>query len=586
MGLLDYIKGFEGYAPKAQWDYKQNSVGWGTRAKYPGEVIDKDEAERRLQSEIDNARSIVDRHAPNIDPGTKAALTSLTYNAGDTWTRSGLGAAVQAGDPNAIRERFLQYTKAGGQTLPGLVKRRQQEAQWIGNTEVFDERQRTPTGGSVSDTATGLGGYGPIAADTRMALGGPPQPATPQPNGAPQMAEQKQGGFGGLLSAFANGMQSPLFMSGAAMYNAGAEGKNIGGGFLAGGQAAGQAARQQMEQTKYQREMQQQQIREKTLSDLANGPTPLWAANLPQGALKLAAALGDDGPKYIAQLLAAQPQRDLEQRRLSLAEGADKRAAALSDAQMAQAKTQTPQWRMENAEQFGIAKNTPEWRQFVVNGSVPAANSSDLVAQSQQREKIAGSLGMTPGSPAYQAFVATGKMPREDQQPLTATDKKAILEADEMVLSSTEAIKGLTLARQLSDKAYSGTLASERAAVSNMMPWNTPESQATTEMNQAIMSQALANLKAIFGAAPTEGERKILIEIQGSANQPKAVRDAIFERARALAERRLQFNKQRAEELRGGTFYGGQGGGGSWKAPGGAQQSKPADANADPLGIR
>jgi len=30
---LDAIKGFEGYTPNAQWDYKQNSSGYGTRAQ-------------------------------------------------------------------------------------------------------------------------------------------------------------------------------------------------------------------------------------------------------------------------------------------------------------------------------------------------------------------------------------------------------------------------------------------------------------------------------------------------------------------------------------------------------------------------
>lgn len=339
MGLLDYIKGFEGYAPKAQWDYKQNSVGWGTRAKYPGEVIDKDEAERRLQSEIDNARSIVDRHAPNIDPGTKAALTSLTYNAGDTWTRSGLGAAVQAGDPNAIRERFLQYTKAGGQTLPGLVKRRQQEAQWIGNTEVFDERQRTPTGGSVSDTATGLGGYGPIAADTRMALGGPPQPATPQPNGAPQMAEQKQGGFGGLLSAFANGMQSPLFMSGAAMYNAGAEGRNVGGGFLAGGQAASEATKNQFMQDKLRREQDIEQRQQQMWDQVTSGQTPEWASGLPQNTLQLARALGPvAGPKLISEMVVKQASANSYGKQGTIVQGGDGRFYSIQFSENGQRK--------------------------------------------------------------------------------------------------------------------------------------------------------------------------------------------------------------------------------------------------------
>lgn len=129
---LDAIKKSEGFSPRASWDYKQDSNGYGTRAQYPGEVIDQAEADRRFQAEIAQARSIVDRFAPNADEGTKAALTSLTFNAGDKWTRSGLGEAVKSGDIPKARELFLQYVKAGGQNLPGLVSRRQAEAQWFG----------------------------------------------------------------------------------------------------------------------------------------------------------------------------------------------------------------------------------------------------------------------------------------------------------------------------------------------------------------------------------------------------------------------------------------------------------------------
>lgn len=132
---LDAIKSFEGYTPTAQWDYAQLSNGYGTKAKFAGEKIDKTEADRRFQAEVASARSIVEKNAPFVDEGTKAALTSLTYNAGDSWTRSGLGDAVRRGDLEQVRDIFQQYNKAGGEVLPGLVSRRAAEALWIGNPE-------------------------------------------------------------------------------------------------------------------------------------------------------------------------------------------------------------------------------------------------------------------------------------------------------------------------------------------------------------------------------------------------------------------------------------------------------------------
>lgn len=130
---LDAIKSFEGFTGKAQWDYAQHSNGYGTKALYPGEAITPAEAERRFAAEIAAARSIVEKHAAGWDEGTKAALTSLTFNAGTRWITSGLGEAVRSQDVDAVKERFAQYTKAGGEVLPGLVRRRLAELDWIGN---------------------------------------------------------------------------------------------------------------------------------------------------------------------------------------------------------------------------------------------------------------------------------------------------------------------------------------------------------------------------------------------------------------------------------------------------------------------
>jgi GH24 family phage-related lysozyme (muramidase) len=124
------VKKFEGFAPRASWDYKQNSNGYGTRAKFAGEEITREEAERRFSDEYAKAANYVNSFAPDAPEGVKGALTSLTYNAGPGWQNSGLGQMIKAGDYAGAKERFLQYNKAGGQEHPGLVSRRQQEIGW------------------------------------------------------------------------------------------------------------------------------------------------------------------------------------------------------------------------------------------------------------------------------------------------------------------------------------------------------------------------------------------------------------------------------------------------------------------------
>lgn len=239
--------------------------------------------------------------------------------------------------------------------------------------------------------------------------------------------------------------------------------------------------------------------------------------------------------------------------------------------------------RAKMAEQYGLKPGTPEFQQYVLGGSVPQTSPNSITAQVEQRKQAAASLGMTPDHPAYQSFVATGKMPREDAQPLSATDKKAILEADEAVQSNKAVIGALGEARKISPDTYTGVGASTRAKVGNMLPdWMVPDALAspkaageTANYENLVLGQALGQLKSIFGAAPTEGERKILLELQASVDKPDNVRQEILGRARQLAENRLKFNEQRAGELRGGTFY--KKGGGGQTAP-----SQPAQSG-DPL---
>ncbi|AMJ59370.1 hypothetical protein [Bosea sp. PAMC 26642] len=201
------------------------------------------------------------------------------------------------------------------------------------------------------------------------------------------------------------------------------------------------------------------------------------------------------------------------------------------------------------------------------------------------RKASAAAAGLKPGDTGYQGYVLTGKMPREDMGPLTATDKKAILDADEGVLAANTAIDALKTAKKLSPQALGGWGASGKASVANNLPdWMVPDrligspqqGESTAELENVVTSQALAQLKSIFGSAPTEGERKILLDIQGSIGQPDNVRQKIYDRGIAMAEKRLGFSQQRADELRGGGFY--KPGSGQGRQQGGMTQPAPQQA--------
>jgi hypothetical protein len=218
--------------------------------------------------------------------------------------------------------------------------------------------------------------------------------------------------------------------------------------------------------------------------------------------------------------------------------------------------------RAQAAVKYGIQPGTPEHKAFVLTGKLPEADTS-FQATIEQRKLAAQANGLDPASPGFQSYVLTGKMPREDAQPLTATDKKAILEADEKVQSGRTTIDNLNRAKVLSKEAFSGPFAGKLGYGASFLGPSSDTGKAgiaTQDLENLVTSNALQQLKTIFGGNPTEGERGILLDIQGSVGKPDAVRQKVFDRAIEAANKRLTFEQQRADELRGGSFYKAQGG--------------------------
>lgn len=180
---LSAIKGFEGYAAQPAWDYKQSSSGYGTKAQPGDENIPPDQLkavhEQRYQEEISKAAAHVDSVNPNLPAGARAALVSLTYNAGPGWAQSGLGEMVRTGDLQGAATRFLEYNKAGGKVSPGLVARRQKEAAWFGGGQPQPAPQAVPAPAMA-----------PPAAPLNIVPQQAPPIFAPQPQAAPQQAAQ------------------------------------------------------------------------------------------------------------------------------------------------------------------------------------------------------------------------------------------------------------------------------------------------------------------------------------------------------------------------------------------------------------
>lgn len=126
--LLDMVKQFEGFNPNAYGDFKQTSVGYGTRARFEGETLTEAEAEQRLREELTMHAARVDTLAKQkgvaLTPEQRRALVSFDFNTGAVhriFERAGA-------DTSKFAAIMKEWKSAGGKELPGLVSRRAAEA--------------------------------------------------------------------------------------------------------------------------------------------------------------------------------------------------------------------------------------------------------------------------------------------------------------------------------------------------------------------------------------------------------------------------------------------------------------------------
>lgn len=136
---------------------------------------------------------------------------------------------------------------------------------------------------------------------------------------------------------------------------------------------------------------------------------------------------------------------------------------------------------------------------------------------------------------------------------MTANERTEIFDAEDAIAAGKSVVPALQSALTLNDRAFDGPFAAERGSAAALV--GVAEGADTLELQNIVTAQALDQLKAVFGGMPTEGERKILLDIQGSVGQPREVRKRIYERAIVAAERRTKDAMAKAEAIRSGSIY-------------------------------
>lgn len=138
---IDIIKKWEGFSAKPYWDYQQWTVGYGTRVpdgkleEYQTVGITKEDAEQQLldylKKDGEAVNKFIDKYGLTFTQGMFDAVLSLSYNCGSSWlnkTSTLHTAVVQGWTGDDLLFAFGQWSTAGGETVPALIRRRLAEA--------------------------------------------------------------------------------------------------------------------------------------------------------------------------------------------------------------------------------------------------------------------------------------------------------------------------------------------------------------------------------------------------------------------------------------------------------------------------
>lgn len=145
-----------------------------------------------------------------------------------------------------------------------------------------------------------------------------------------------------------------------------------------------------------------------------------------------------------------------------------------------------------------------------------------------------------------------------DQKPrkVSPTEQNEIFKLEDTLDGSMGAVSMLQDALSLNQSAYEGSLSGWRKSIGSVFASDSPEYVATEQLDNLLGQSALGQLRAIFGGNPTEGERKILMDLSTSSSKPRAVREAIITRAIEAIQSRIKRTSDRLSRIKSGGYSG------------------------------
>jgi hypothetical protein len=181
--------------------------------------------------------------------------------------------------------------------------------------------------------------------------------------------------------------------------------------------------------------------------------------------------------------------------------------------------------------------------------------------------KEAVDMGFTPGTPEYAAKVAElteVRAQRElaaletqrraaERMPAALIDLKT--QTEDAISSVTQAMADVKEAFELNPNSYSGSALDQMQYIPlAALGSDAPKVVNTRRIENLLGEQALGRLKTTFGAAPTEGERKILMDLQGIGAKSLEEREEIMLRLYDVLDQRRERELRRLQEITSGQY--------------------------------
>jgi hypothetical protein len=202
----------------------------------------------------------------------------------------------------------------------------------------------------------------------------------------------------------------------------------------------------------------------------------------------------------------------------------------------------------KQARDEGLKPGTPE---FQVRVKAIAANN--LEAQTARIESLLAGINTAQANLllSQQKF----EYGKEKDTKLTPAEVKMKSETEDLIGNANQALKDIKQAYKLNPNTFDGSFLDKgtRLLLENTAS-NDPKVVATRTMENLLSKEAIGKLRASFGANPTEGERAILLQLEGINSKSQKERAAIMRNTFEALNESIARQKKRLNEINAGLY--------------------------------